>query len=491
MPKRYIGLDIGRSHVSAAQVVRTANGFQIEKAFATQTRRSTDSLPEILHSLADEHGFDRRADVAVSLPLHAFFFADVETDAKELERLRAADIAGLKDCFPIPADDIIAQVCSVRSAEGGKSSVLVAATSREQLRQGLHFLHEGRIKPACVDTPITAAQATVVVNHADAASGPALILYVDPSTLSLAVTHDGSILLVRNIPMLSSDEENEEAFARQTADIVSQEIEITWKRLFDGVPDPGLRIFLIAPPQRAAALTACLQEKTNGPVVPVNPYARVARSEEVEEQLPLSVAEGLALRALQPQGSDRLDFLAAYRARTRPRFRMKKELTVCAALAAAAAVVWVAGLFLQLSSLETTYGQLKQQMEQVFRQTVPEEQNIVDPAAQLQQRLDAFRKESEFLTCLSGRPAPLEILYTLSRNTPATAALQLQDVLIAADSVRLTGSCDSFATLSEWQRVLETIPGVRVVDVPRPIKDSRSGKVRFTISLSTVERPAS
>jgi len=491
MPKRCIGIDIGRSHVCAAQVVRTAQGFRLEKGFAMQTRRSTDSLPAILHSLTNEHGFDRRADLAVSLPLHAFFFADIEMDAAGVVAVRAADTAGLKDCLPIPAGDIVAQVCSVLPMDGSKSSVLVAASSRRQLREALQSLHEGKIKPACLDTPITAAHRTIRWNHPEFATGLAIILYVDESTLCLAVTHDGSILLARNLPMLSSGDQDAEALAQQTAEIIAQEIEITWRRLFGNDPDPGLRFFLIAPQQRAASLAPSIREKTGGQVIPVNPFARVVRSEEVDADLPVCVAEGLALRVLQPEAADSIDFLAAYRARTRPRLRITKELTVCAALAVAAALVWVAGLFLQLSSLESSYGRLKAQMETVFHEAVPEEQNIVDPAAQLQQRLEALHKERNPLTSLNpGHPAPLEILSALSRNTPATAGLKLQEVLIAADSVRITGDCDSFATFAEWQRLLQAIPGLRVVDSPSTRRDAPSGKVHFTVALSIGESKA-
>ena len=156
MPKRCIGIDIGRAHVCAAQVARTADGLRLEKTFAMPTRRSTDSVSSILHSLTAEHGFDRRADVAIALPQQIFFFADVEEDSGGLERIRALDTAGLKDHFPIPADDIVAQVCSTLRLEGGKSSVLIAASSRGQLHQELRPLSQGRIKPTCVDTPITA-----------------------------------------------------------------------------------------------------------------------------------------------------------------------------------------------------------------------------------------------------------------------------------------------------------------------------------------------
>jgi Tfp pilus assembly protein PilN len=143
------------------------------------------------------------------------------------------------------------------------------------------------------------------------------------------------------------------------------------------------------------------------------------------------------------------------------------------------------GLFLQLSSLESRHGLLKKQMTTVFHEAVPEEQNIVDPMAQLQQHLDALGKQRDLMTSLHpDRPAPLEVLSALSRSTPATGALKLQDVLIGADSVRITGTCDSFTTLSQWQRLLEAIPGLQVVDVPRSAKDAQSGKVGFTIVLS-------
>jgi len=486
MPKRCIGIDIGRSHLRAAQVARTPEGVCLEKTFAMQTRRSTDSLPGILHSLTTEHGFDRRAEIAISLPHNAFFFADIQTDGAGLERLRQADTPSLKDRFPIPADDIAAQVCSVLRLADGKHSVLVAATSVESLGQELRHLDEGNVRPGRVETPITAAHLAVITNHPESTHGPAVILYVDASTLSLAVTYDGNLLLVRSIPMLSTADQGIESLARDTAEIVGQEIEITWKRLFGNAPDAGLAVFLIASREMAPLLAGSLPERIDSRIVPVDPCATIVSSEGVELDSPMCIAEGLALRSLGPNGKS-IDFLGIYHAKTRPHLKTARELKICGALAAAAAAVWVIGLFLQLSSLESQHTRLKKQAEAVFRRAVPEETNIVNPAVQLQQKLDAFRREGEVFTGFHpGRPAPLEILYALSECTPAGGGLKLHDVLIAADSVRILGSCDSFGTLSEWQRLLEQIPGLRVVDVPTPKKDAESGKVQFTISLSSV-----
>ena len=88
MVKRCIGIDIGSSCLRAVQVSRAGKGFHIEKVFSLQTRRGSDSAPEILRSLTSKYGFDRRADVAVSMPSDAVFFRNLETDFAGLEHIR-------------------------------------------------------------------------------------------------------------------------------------------------------------------------------------------------------------------------------------------------------------------------------------------------------------------------------------------------------------------------------------------------------------------
>lgn len=470
----------------------TPEGFRIEKTFGARLRRSTDSPAEILRSLTDGHGFDPRADVATSLPHQAFFFADVQTDAAGRAQLQAGDTSSLTNWFPLPAEDALPRICTVLPSRDAASSLLVAATSCEQVREHLATLETARLRPARVDAPMIAVQTAITANHPDAARGLALVVYVDDATLSIAVTGDGKILLVRSLPMLSDETQGTESLARQTAEIVAQEGRITWNRLFGKDPEPGLRIFLIASNRTAELLVPAIAQKIDSRVQAVNPCARVAASEPLDPDFSLCVAEGLALRVLQPKGADDTDFLDAYRTRTQPRVQPRRELAVCGGLAAGVVAMWVVGLFLQLSSLESRYAHLKRQEEAIFRRLAPDEQTIVDPAAQLQQRLDALRKDCELFTCFNpGRPGPLEVLAALSRRMPTRGRVKLDDVLIADESVRIRGTCDSFATFSEWQRLLEETPGLRLDGDPQLTKDADSERVQFMVPLSTTERKAS
>src|SRR4030042_7044371 len=85
MVKRCIGIDIGPAVGRAVQIVGASGGFRIEKAFSTQTRRASDSLPEILRGLFAKFGFDRRAAVAASMPQDGVFFRILQTDAAGLD----------------------------------------------------------------------------------------------------------------------------------------------------------------------------------------------------------------------------------------------------------------------------------------------------------------------------------------------------------------------------------------------------------------------
>ena len=484
--KRCIGLDIGRSHLRAVQIARTPEGFCVEKAFGVQMRRSTDSLPAIVQSLTAEHGFDRRAEVAVALPHHRFFCSDIQTDAAGLESLKTAGAAALADHFPIPAEDVVAQACSAHRYGDGRYSVLVAATSVESLEEELRLLEDGGVRPQRVDAPFTAAHGALLTNHPKAAQGVAATVYVDESTVSLAVMQDGGVLLVRNIPMAVGEDQDMSSLMQETAEIIGQEIDITWRRLFGSPPGAELRVFLIASQRMSRLLAAAIPEKLNCQTVVVDPYANVRRAPGVDVEFPLSIAEGLALRSLEGEGAHRVDFLPGFRAKTRPALKLHKEAIICGGLATAAAAVWVVGLFLQLSALESDYARLKAQAKEVFRRTVPGEANVVNPAAQLEQKLESFREESELYTGFSpGRARPLEILYALSRHAPADRTLKLEDVLIAGDSVRIIGSCDSFAGLSRWQQQLEDIPGLEITDPPNPKKDSESDRIEFTVSLTS------
>ena len=117
MAKRCIGIDIGSSYLRAVQAANIDGQIVIEKVFVAQTRRSVDSLPQILTELTHSEGFDRKAPVAIAAPQNHVFFRNVQFDKTDLDRILSQDTSPLKRNFPLHPDKIVTELTLVAGYE--------------------------------------------------------------------------------------------------------------------------------------------------------------------------------------------------------------------------------------------------------------------------------------------------------------------------------------------------------------------------------------
>ncbi|NIP53341.1 MAG: pilus assembly protein PilM [Phycisphaerae bacterium] len=488
MVKRCIGIDIGFSYLRAVQIMRTEDELFIEKVFSTQTRRSKDSQQEILIQLSDKHGFDLRSDVAISMPHDAVFFRNLETDFAGLEQIRQVPKSALEHNIPIEPDQIVAQVCSHRRLPDDKYSVLTAAVSKTSLHDRLNTLAGVKIHPNLVETAIFALHSTIVKNHPEIAAGQAIIAYIDESYLTMAVIENHNILIVRNIPIVSHPDNNADLNA---ANLLAHEAKVTWQKVFGTDIEQETKIYIAFGGDVSGDFEASVIESLRCQIVIVEPYAAIKCSPEHNGGKAICVAEGLALRALAPEENLGINFLKADNTDTKATLDLRKELITCATLVAAIVVVSIAGLFVRLFYLESKYTNIKNEIRQVFQNTLPEEKNIVNPLVQLEQQLVSFRKDNQlFASFYPTSLTPLKVLHNITTNTPSESNIKINDLLITIESVRLKGTCESFDSVYQWQKLLQEIDGFTLVDVENPQRNPKGDAIHFTILISLDRSPA-
>ena len=490
MVKRCIGIDIGSSCICAVQVMRTDEGFCVEKVFGTQIRRSTDSPEEVLRLLFNRHGFDRRAEVAISMPHDAVFFRNLETDSEGLEQIREGNWSALEHNFPVGAEKIIAQVYSYNPTPDGKYSVLTAASTRQSLHERLNIFTEAKLHPGMVEAAIFAVHSTVAVNHPEIMAGQAIIAYIDGCYLTLAIIRDNDVVVVRSIPVITESEDDIKSVQKQMAHVISREAQITWQKVFGTDIEQNTKIYLVSTGQISDYMVLKIGKKLRSETTIVDCYAMVENMSRHMVDTQVCVAEGLALRVLAPEQTKGINFLEADKADAAPSLNLRKEFVFCAALIGAIAVFLLVGLFTRLSHLESAYARIKNETTEIFQATVPDEKNIVNPLVQLEQKIESFRRDSGLFASLSDSGlSPLDALYKISTNSPLSENIKIDDILIVADTVRINGTCDSFEPVYQWQQLLQENPGFTFVEVKDIQKQSKSGVVNFTmlLSLSTQE----
>lgn len=485
MVKRCIGIDIGSSYLCAVQIARTAGEFHIEKTFCVQIRRSTDSPTDLLRQLYSRYGFDKRASAAVSMPHEAVFFRNLEIDSAGLEKIRARDWSALEHNFPIEPDKIVAQVYSYNPLPDGKHSVLIAAADRMLLRERLNLFLEAKLHLGLIEAPIFAVNSAVEINHPESVKDQAIIAYIDEHYLTLAVVKDGDILLIRSIPIVAGSDGDSGSVQELVAELLSRETQITWRKVFGTDVEQDTKVYLATTNNISGYLAALIEENLRCQAVIIDYCSKVKSSLEHQEDLPMCVAEGLALRVLAPEQTKGINFLDEGKEDKKNTIDLKKELGVCGLLVCAIVVFSIVGLFVRLSRLEADYSRIKNKTTEIFAATVPDEK-IVNPLVQLEQKLNSFQRDSQLFASLSPTSlAPLDVLQRISKNIPSKANVEVDDILIAADIVRINGTSDSFKSVYQWQQILEKVPGFTFVDVENEQKQSESGIVQFTMLLSS------
>jgi Tfp pilus assembly protein PilN len=481
--KRSIGIDISSSYVCAVQVARREGQFEIEKVFSAKTRRSTDSQPQILKSLVERHGFDKRADLAVSMPKEAVFFRNFETDATGPLKTASSVCADVEHSFPIRSEELVTQICSKRQLPHQRYSLLVAATAATSVRERLNTLATAKITPVLLEAPICAVYSTIAVNHPEIAKGSAIIAHVSESSLTLAVTQNSDILMVRRIATYAGRCQDRTEFV----EFIVREAQLTWQRVFAAEITRDDAFYLVTESGAADALAEDVEENLICRLVDVDPYARMKDSARYTDYAPVQVAEGLALRLLAPEITKGVNFLDTAKVDAGPDLNLKKELLTCGILVGLIVLVSVGGLFTRLGLLEGRYGRLKGEMKQVFHAAVPEETNMVDPLAQLQQKLAAMRTNRALLSYISdSATGPLDVLKAVSESTPPEMSINIDTMLITTDELRLTGTAHSFDHVYDWQRRLQQNPSFASVEAQPVRNESGSGLVDFTVSVALV-----
>jgi Tfp pilus assembly protein PilN len=489
MLKRCIGIDIGSSHLRAVQILLKGEEFCIEKVFSMRTRRATDSPADIIRSLVRQYAFDRRADVALSMPDGTVFFRNLETDSAGVEQINNFNSSALEHDFPIQPDEIIAQVCSYNRLPDNKYSVLTVAVPRKLLHERISILAGARMHPALVDAAIFAVHSTITLNHPEITAGRAIIIYFNESYLTLAVTQNNNILIVRNIPIIPRSSSDTDSLQERIANVLPYEAQITWQKVFSEEIGQNSKVYLVSADGAFDGLETLVKENLYCQIIPVNPYAKVKSLPDCNGDIEICVAEGLALRALAPEITVGVNFLDAENTNIKPALNLKREFTTVAALASAIIFILLIGLFIQLSHMEMKYDRVKNEIKNIFHQTLPEEKNIINPLVQLEQKLQSLQKDYALLGFASSTGAgTVEILYTISKSIPSEANIRIDNMLITTSSVRLTGNSQSFESIYSWQRLLEKTPPFSTVDVQDIRRESNGGLVRFTI-LAMLETP--
>lgn len=454
MSKRYIGIDMEGTEIRLTTL--TVDSGKIDFSFES---RNYDSPQETVEAIREMLGGDIALGdrLVTALPCRVGLFRRLRFPFRDKSKINAALPLELTAKLPVPLEEQLITFLPPRARENDYEVDAIVVNRLEVDDMLLHF-PDPEQHPRRIDffpfafLPVLGAQEGVLI-------------YCRRLEVVVALIYEGMIWDYRLLPGTSELAETE------VLDFISNQV----SQLENAVGQEDLPLWVIG----AGVTDNVLAELRQSGRTIQQPAEEVFGSELSCEMAPSAL---LALGELRSSGKgEQLNFRQGEFAALGQLEVFRSKLVLAALLLL---LVLVGGAFsMHLGYLQKTreHSQLKQQLTQIFRQTMPAGAKIVDVPLQLESQYRELQQQVQ-LFGLGGQGAAT-VLQHLSRILDPDIRIDLQEFNYSNDGIRLIGNTDSFDAVNQIAELLGRDRLFKQVEIADAKLTADNNRVDFELQL--------
>jgi general secretion pathway protein L len=472
MPNRTLALDVDRATLRAALVESTLRSHRVLGLYA---RARNGDLAADLRALAATHAL-RWDEVVSALPGDAVTHRILALPFRDRRRLDQTVPFELEAQLPLELDEAVVDYQVLGTADG-ETVVLAALAPKAVVRDHLETLAAAGIDPRVVGlAPLAALN---VLRHGGAGlAGTAALVVAGRERTDVALLRDGRLAGLRTLSRGVDGEGGVAAVVRETR----------WSllALAGGAPPAPFGLWLggeaAGAPGLAAALEDALGVAPRGletlPLAAVPPGLR-------REQAVFATSLGLALRERAADGGFGVDFRRGELAYHREREAVWRALARTGVLALVAVALLVTSFVVEGRRLRAERDRARAEVRTLFTAALPDVRTIVNEKAQLEAEIAALEKQRRTYGGLApSAPRAIDVLRVLTVSAPPDVDLDLEELSLDGETLRLRGSTRAYEGVEALKRALATRPELRAVEA-KDVRASVDGqRVAFRLSLT-------
>jgi hypothetical protein len=190
-----------------------------------------------------------------------------------------------------------------------------------------------------------------------------------------------------------------------------------------------------------------------------------------------------ALALMGVQGSNGLNFRTGPFAAKKFWEENKRNLIKTSILAAMVALLALANIVLDSYLMNKKINRLDNQITNIFTSTFPDVKKIVDPLQQMRTKMQEVRGN----TLLPGETRrgiqAIDILRDISRLVPKAVDVNLTRMVVATDSVVLSGNTDTYKSVDNIKNSLEQAQFFKKIVISSANIDKSDNRVQFKLKI--------
>ena len=470
-------LDIHKDTIAAVSVDKSS-GVAIVNGYGAEVR-GQNSFSSTLDALLEQCSFtDGTSRITFGAELFSYRTLFLPfTDKNKIEQILPLE---LKDLSPVDVDSLaIDFIITKKTPEGAE--ILAAMIDKEIFAECLHSLNQAGIDPETIGIS-SVEEALLLIRGEDS---DFVLIDIGTSWATVIIVAEGNIALIRSIPTPP------EIFTPDT-EIRSTDFAVSIKQtlLISGIFDIGQKqynVYLSGAITPYEGLPEILSTTLDG--VSVKTYQQSAQplikidTESSSTYIPEEMDRALSL-ALRPSGKyNGFNFRKGV-------FKKKKTSSEYRSLILKFAIPTTALLLFAIiywgytyTRLQNQQEDLKRQITEVFKSTLPEVTRIVNPVQQL-----AVKNKEITATYrpggISGTELTIiELLAEISSRIPPAYPVKVVRMVADMEVIRLKAVTENFNTVDNVQKELEKSPFFQSVSISSATQSPQGDEVSFELKI--------
>ena len=477
MPKRILGLDIGKDSIKAVQVMASLRGYEIARTALVNIDKE-GGTEEALKKLF-ESGIFTDSICITALPAKGFFFRNIRLPFKDKKKISQTIAYELEPLIPCPADEVL--IDYVITDQTDQTDIFSAAVAKSAAGDLIKYLKKCNVEASIMDIDAVPVVSRLLASYTDTGCG--LLLDIGARDTTGVIFNKSGILHIRRFPF--GGEKITKAIAKALkiefseaekkkrtghTDEAGKEISAMCEKFFSEVKntlqslslkghlkeDPA-KVFLTG----SGGLYLPLQKKMETffslPIEMVDISAAdniVMEKEAGKDWNPMLMNQALALAIRETKKSSGFNFARGEFGPKRKYEKFRKDFKWVAAIVSIILCAFGADMYLDYHYDKIHLDKLKHEITGVFKKTCPEVTRIVDPIQQLKVKIAKARNSSSGLNGAGSGIRTLDIIKDISRLIPESTDFLITSFTYDGTAVKIKGETDNFNTVDNIKNSL-------------------------------------
>jgi len=492
MPVKILGLDINEDYITAVQIVTGLKGLHISSCSSIMINKDThpdNALAELSQQM------DLKSNTCIaSISGGNISYQNLIMPFNDPKKIKQTLPFEMETLIPFPIDDVVIDFNIVKTSD---QSEILAMSARKALISGyLETLQPFGISPALIDVrPVPIA--LWLLSQADTPDN-GLVIDIGLKRIAVMLFVERRIALIRNTSLVEEIESispsiNIDAPAGEKIDTISKSLRLDVKNTLrsfylqmkrDIKPE---KAFISGIGSRHPGVIDILADLLGIPVekIDISKDKRIHMDENIAALWDPDLMDGaLSLAVREIKKGHGFNLRKGEFGVKKNFFKTVKELRK----AGIAVIIIFLFLLLDLGAdyylVKKRYVAAEQQCAEVFRQSFPGTKDVKDPIKQLNKKIDELKKSAVTLPGdINKDQKVLDLIKDISQRLPKTLDIDVANMVIDTETIRISGETDSFNTVNNLKSDLEPSPYFSDVTI-MPAKLDKTGKrVEFELKL--------